>query len=82
MKQLGLHHIIVCSNYYPGLTLTYLTAMSNLRHRFYIEKNVRVMDSLEIITTFELAIDELMKVYEVPLTFAEHHIDFLGQNIR
>ena len=23
-----------------------------------------------------------MKVYEVPLTFAEHHIDILGQDIR
>ena len=23
-----------------------------------------------------------MKVYEVPLTFADHHIDILGQDIR
>ena len=40
------------------------------------------MDSLEIIAAFDLEIDELMKVYEVPLTFAEHHIDILSQDIR
>ena len=32
------------------------------------------MDSLEIITAFDLEIDEYKKVFDVPLTFAEHHI--------
>ena len=27
-------------------------------------------------------INELMKVYEVPLSFVEHHIDILGPDIR
>ena len=40
------------------------------------------MDSLEIIIALDLGIDEKMKVYEGPLTFAEHHIDILGQYIR
>ena len=48
---------------------------------FYI-KNVIRMDSLEIIIAFDLEFDEQMKVYEVPLTFAEHHADILGQDIR
>ena len=40
------------------------------------------MDSLEIIIAFNMEFDEQMKVYEVPLTFAEHHADILGQDIR
>ena len=48
---------------------------------FYI-KNVIRLDSLEIIIAFDLEFDEQMKVYEVSLTFAEHHADILGQDIR
>ena len=40
------------------------------------------VDSLEIITAFDLNFDEERKVYEVPLTFSELHIDILGQDIR
>ena len=48
---------------------------------FYITNVIR-MDSLEIIIAFDLEFDEQMKVYEVLLTFAEHHADILGQDIR
>ena len=51
-------------------------------------KNVTVMDSLEIIAACDLEtglytlLNEYMKVYEVPLTFAKHYIHILGQDIR
>ena len=42
--------------------------------RLLYRKNVTMVDSLVIITAFDLGIDELMKAHEVPLTVAEHHI--------
>ena len=45
------------------------------------------MNSLEIISACDLEIGcytelkEKMNVYEVPLTFSEHHIDILGPDI-
>ena len=54
---------------------------TNFLNTLYI-KNVIRMDSLEIIIAFDLKFDEQMKVNEVPLTFAEHHADILGQDIR
>ena len=70
------HHII-CSNHYPRLTFIYFINLV-----FYIKEKVIRMDSLEIIIAFDLEFDEQMKVYEVPLTFAEHHADILGQDTR
>ena len=39
MKHRGLLHIIVCSNYDPGVTLTYLKTRSNLEIGFSIGKS-------------------------------------------
>ena len=51
-----LQPIIICLNYYPGLTLTYFSARLNFATEAFILKNVTVMDSLEIIAAFDLEI--------------------------
>ena len=54
MQHQGLRPIIVCSNYYPGLTFTYFLARSNFATGFCIEK----IDSgeFEIIAACDLEI--------------------------
>ena len=65
--KLGMKHqrpkpIIVCTNYDPGLTLTYFTAMSNFVH--FIMENVTMMDSLEIIASCDLEFGLYSKLNE------------------
>ena len=86
MYDQGLQPIIVCSNNDPGLTLTHFWARLNFAAYPFIFKNVTVMDSLEIHTACDLDIGwytwPWIKVYEVPLIFAEHLIDIQGPDIR
>ena len=42
------------SNYYIGLTLTYFMTRSNFATQAFIWENVTMMDSLEIIASFDL----------------------------
>ena len=52
----GLLPIIVYSNHGPGLTLTYFLARSNFATYDFIWKNVKVIDSLEIIAASDMEI--------------------------
>ena len=60
---------IICTNYDPGLILTYFTARSNLQLWLYMG-NVTLMDSLEFIAYCDLEVGycsrltEKMKDYE------------------
>ena len=45
---------IIFANYYPGLTLTFFTAMSNFATKAFTWENVTMMDSLEIIASCDL----------------------------
>ena len=45
---------IFCTNYDPGLTLTYFMTRSNFVTKAFIWENVTMMDSLEIIASCDL----------------------------
>ena len=45
---------ILCSNYDPGMTLTYFMARSNFATLVFIWKNVTMMDSLDFIASCAL----------------------------
>ena len=45
---------ICYSNYDPGLTLGYFIARSNFATKAFIWENVTMMDSLEIIASYDL----------------------------
>ena len=70
MKHRGLLSIIVCSNDDTGVTLTYLTARSNLIIRLFYRKKVKTGDFSEIIEASDLKngrcrqLIEFMTVYE------------------
>ena len=54
MKHQRPKPFIFCSNYDPGLTLTYLMARSNFATSVFIWNNVTMMDSLDIIASCDL----------------------------
>ena len=54
MKHQRPKPFILCSNYYPGLTLTYFMARSNFTTKAFKWENVTMMDSLEIIASCAL----------------------------
>ena len=70
MKHLGLQPIIVCSNDYPRVTLTYLTARSNLVTYAFLWEKVKTVDFSETIAASDLKASrsshliEYMKVRE------------------
>ena len=57
--NLGIHHWVlkyyqVCSNDYPGLTLTYFTARSNLVPYAFVQEKGKTMDFSETIVMYDL----------------------------
>ena len=62
MKQQRPKPLIFCSNYDPGLTLTYCTARSNFVTKAFIWENVTMMDSLEIISSCDLEFGQYSKL--------------------
>ena len=54
MKHQRPKPFMFCSNYDPGLTLTYFTARSDFATKAFIWENVTMMDSLEIIASCDL----------------------------
>ena len=54
MKHQRPKPFIFCSNYDPGLTLTYFTARSTFATSALMWENVTMMDSLEIIASCDL----------------------------
>ena len=60
----------VCSNDDPGLTLTYLTAMSNLVSYAFVWEKVKTMDFSETIVVYNVKVgrcselNEYLKLYE------------------
>ena len=66
MKHRGLHPIIVCSNDDPRVTLTYLTATSNLVTSAFLLEKVKAVDFSETIAACGRCkqLVEIMKVCE------------------
>ena len=65
--KLGMKHqifklIIFCSNDNPVLILTYFTARSNFATSAFIWENVTMMDTLEIIASYDLEFCLLCKL--------------------
>ena len=56
---------ILCSNYDPGMTLTYFMAMSNFSTLVFIWKNVTMMDSLDFIASCALKLGLHCKLNEL-----------------
>ena len=54
MKHQRPKPLIICANYNPWLTLTYFTARSNFATYVFTWENVTMMDSMEIIASFDL----------------------------
>ena len=70
--KLGMQHCIlecyqVCSNDAPGLTLTYITARSNLVLYAFVQEKVKTMDFSETIVVYEIKVgrcSQLKSVHE------------------
>ena len=73
--KLGIYHwglqlIIVCSNYDPGVTLTYFTARSNLIIKALLLEKVKTVDFSETVAASDLKgsrsrhLIAYMKIYE------------------
>ena len=56
--------LIFCSNYDPGLTLTYFMARSNFATKAFIWETVPIMGSLEIIASCDLEFGLYSKLNE------------------
>ena len=62
--------LVVCSNDYPRVTLTYFTARSNLVTLAFLWEKVKTVDFSDIIAACDLKVNryrkliEFMKVYE------------------
>ena len=59
--KLGMQHRVLeyCSNDAPGLTLTYLMAMSNLVPYAFVWEKVKTMDFSEIIVVYHIKVGRL-----------------------
>ena len=70
MQHLVLEYYQVYSNYDPGLTLTYFTALSNLVPYAFVWEKVKTMDFSETSVVFDIKVgrcsqvNEYMKLYE------------------
>ena len=70
MQHLVLEYYQVCSNYDPGLTLTYFMALSNLVPYAFVWEKVETMDFSETSVVFDIKVgrcsqvNEYMKLYE------------------
>ena len=64
IKHRGLQPIIVCSNDDPRVTLTYLTARSNLVTKAFLWEKVKTVNFSETIAASDLKQMDLMKICE------------------
>ena len=64
MKHQRLKLFIVCADYGLGLTVTYFTARSKFVTLALTWENVTMMDSLEIVATFDLELSKHSKLNE------------------
>ena len=70
MYHRGLQPIKVCSNDEPGVTLTYLTARSNLVTKAFLWEKVKTVDFSETIAASDLKVGmsrqliEYIKIFE------------------
>ena len=65
MLHWGLQPIIVCSNDDPRVTLTYLTAMSNLVTYAFLWEKVKTVDFSETIAAGDLKVGRCRQLIEI-----------------
>ena len=69
MQHRVLEYFQVCSNNYPGLTLTYFTAMSNMVPYAFVREKCNIMEFSETIVVYIkvgifIQLNEYMNLYE------------------
>ena len=65
MLHPGLQPIIICSNDYPVVTLTYFTAMSNLVSYAFLWEKVKTVDFSETIAACDLKFGRCRQLIEI-----------------
>ena len=65
MRHWGLLPIIVYINDYPGVTLTYLMAMSNLETQAFLQEKVKTVDFSETIEACDLKVGRYRQLIEI-----------------